>query len=102
MTMNMKYSKIYALLLATMVTAGVATTQDAAAQTSTGVRIGGSVYGGGNAADVKVNTIVNIGGGTVNGNVYGGGNLGDVGTINKSDIDNYKWSGLCKWWYHKI
>ena len=51
MTMNMRYSKIHALLLAAMVTAGVATTQDAAAQTSTGVTIKGSVYGGGNAAD---------------------------------------------------
>ena len=91
--MSLKYRKIYVWLLAAMVTAGVATTQDAAAQTSTGVRIGGNVFGGGNAADVKVNTIVNIGGGTVNGNVYGGGNLGDVGTINKTDIDNYTWSG---------
>ena len=62
-------------------TAGVATTQDAAAQTSTGVTIKGSVYGGGNAADVKVNTVVNIGGGNVEGNVYGGGKIGSVGTF---------------------
>ena len=86
--MNMRYNKIYALLLAAMVTAGVATTQDAAAQ----VTIKGSVYGGGNAADVKVNTIVNIGGGTIDKNVYGGGNLGDVGTIVKSADYNYKWT----------
>jgi len=74
----MRYSKIYALLLAAMVTAGVATTQDVAAQ----VTIKGSVYGGGNQADVQVNTEVNIAGGTIGtegqggveyGNVYGGG-----------------------------
>ena len=47
--------------------------------TSTGVVVRGSVFGGGNAAEVKVNTIVNISTGTVEGNVYGGGNEGDVG-----------------------
>jgi hypothetical protein len=99
--MNMRYSKIYALLLAAMVTAGVAMTQDAAAQTSTGVTIKGSVYGGGNAADVKVNTVVNIGGGNVQGNVYGGGKIGDVGThaqIPGDNIGNYTWTdntGVC-------
>ena len=76
--MSLKYRKIYAWLLAAMVTAGVATTQDAAAQ----VTIKGSVYGGGNLADVQVNTEVNIAGGTIGtegqggveyGNVYGGG-----------------------------
>ena len=46
------------------------------------VKISGSVYGGGNEADVSVNTEVNIGGGIIGsegnggveyGNVYGGG-----------------------------
>lgn len=62
-----------------------------------GVQIHGSVFGGGNAADVKINTTVNIGGGTIDKNVYGGGNLGDVGIIDKTDQKdgqltyNYKW-----------
>lgn len=62
-----------------------------------GVQIHGSVFGGGNAADVKINTTVNIGGGTIDKNVYGGGNLGDVGIIDKTDEKdgqltyNYKW-----------
>ena len=38
-----------------------------------GVRIGGSVYGGGNLADVKDNTVVTMSTGTVAGNVFGGG-----------------------------
>ncbi len=62
--------------------------------TTTGVRIGGSVYGGGNQADVKTNTEVNMGGGTVEGNVYGGGNLGDVGTHadqSPASVGNYDW-----------
>ena len=46
--------------------------------------IGGSVYGGGNQAGVKVNTAVNIYTGQVNGNVYGGGNVGSVGTYETS------------------
>ena len=58
------------------------------------VTVKGSVYGGGNEADVQTNTVVNISYGTVEGNVYGGGNLGDVGTIDKSDIEkyNYTWT----------
>lgn len=53
----------------------------------------GSVYGGGNQADVQVNTTVNISTGTVEGNVYGGGNLGDVGRIVKNTTNyNYKWT----------
>ena len=39
----------------------------------TGVRVKGSVYGGGNLADVQVNTEVNMSAGTVEGNVFGGG-----------------------------
>ena len=59
------------------------------------VHVHGNVYGGGNQADVKVNTIVNMSSGQVDGNVYGGGNLGDVGTIDKSDNVNYNytWTG---------
>ncbi|MBR6188264.1 MAG: hypothetical protein IKQ59_04825 [Prevotella sp.] len=38
-----------------------------------GVRIGGNVYGGGNLADVKVNTEVKMSTGTVEGSVFGGG-----------------------------
>ena len=66
----------------------------AMAQESQGVRIHGSVFGGGNEADVQTTTQVNICTGQVDGNVYGGGNLGDVGTINdKSDKANYTWTG---------
>ena len=58
-----------------------------------GVVVKGNVYGGGNAADVQVNTTVNISAGRVEGNVYGGGNLGDVGRINRNLPDyNYKWT----------
>ena len=88
--MKMRHRKIYALLL-TAVLAGTGSST-ILAQTPTGVRIHGSVFGGGNEADVKINTTVNIGGGTIDANVYGGGNLGDVGTIDKTDINNYVWS----------
>ena len=37
------------------------------------VKVHGNVYGGGNLADVKVNTRVNMSAGTVAGNVFGGG-----------------------------
>ncbi len=43
-----------------------------------GVVVKGNVYGGGNLADVKTNTEVNMSAGTVEGNVYGGGELGIV------------------------
>ena len=66
--------------------------------TPRGVVVHGNVYGGGNQADVKINTEVNMSTGTVEGNVYGGGNLGDVGTIYKDAKDennkltyNYVW-----------
>ena len=59
----------------------------------------GNVFGGGKglevsaeAGKVKGNTGITISGGTTNGNVYGGGELGDVGTIDKTDINNYTWS----------
>ena len=60
----------------------------------------GNIFGGGKgleasaeAGKVKGNTGITISGGTTNGNVYGGGELGDVGTIDKTDINNYTWSG---------
>lgn len=49
-----------------------------------GVVVHGNVFGGGNQADVKINTEVNMSTGTVEGNVYGGGNLGSVGTYTTS------------------
>ena len=49
-----------------------------------GPTIRGNVYGGGNLADVKTNTEVNISSGQVEGNVYGGGNVGSVGTYTTS------------------
>ena len=88
--MNMRHRKIYALLL-TAVLAGTGSST-ILAQTPTGVRIHGSVFGGGNEADVKINTTVNIGGGTIDANVYGGGNLGDVGRIDKTDQTNYNYT----------
>ena len=69
-------------------TAGVATTQDAAAQ----VTIKGNVFGGGNQAKVQATTEVKIGGGTIEKNVYGGGNLGDIGTYTTDDDGNH-WTG---------
>ena len=59
--------------------------------TTTGVTVHGNVFGGGNNADVKINTTVNLSYGIVEGNVYGGGNLGDVGTINKTDQTTYNY-----------
>ena len=60
-----------------------------------GPTVHGNVYGGGNAADVKVKTAVNISTGTVLGNVYGGGNVGDVGmytvTVNDKGSKEYTW-----------
>ena len=82
-----RYILTTAILLAAWI-AGV----DAMAQ---GVRVRGNVFGGGNQADVKVNSTVNMSTGQVDGNVYGGGNLGDVGTIDKTDQMNYNytWTG---------
>jgi hypothetical protein len=45
------------------------------------VEVHGNVYGGGNLADVKENTAVNMSAGQVYGNVYGGG---------KGKADNFK------------
>ena len=92
-TMNKRHILTMTLLLTALLMAGNAMAEGEQT-TTTGVRIGGSVYGGGNLADVKVNTEVNMGGGTVEGNVYGGGNLGDVGTHADQDpvsVGNYDW-----------
>ncbi len=57
-----------------------------------GVTVKGSVFGGGNQADVKINTTVNISAGHVGGNVYGGGSLGYVGTYTiTNDGRDYNW-----------
>ena len=68
------------LLMKVMLLASVATI----AQTPQGVVVHGNVYGGGNQADVKINTEVNMSTGKVEGNVYGGGNIGSVGTYTTS------------------
>ena len=54
----------------------------AATAQSTGVHIGGSVFGGGNLANVGGNTsvLLNQAGTVVTGDIYGGGALADVGT----------------------
>ena len=85
--MNHTFMKAFqAVLVATMM---LLTGGNALAQ----VTVKGSVYGGGNEADVKTNTKVIISAGQVEGNVYGGGNLGDVGTIVKNTTNyNYKWT----------
>ena len=62
-----RYRLIYTLLL----TATLSSTTVKA--DGPGVRIGGSVYGGGNLADVKGDTKVNMSTGNVAGNVFGGG-----------------------------
>ena len=49
--------------------------------TAAQVKVHGNVYGGGNLADVKENTAVNMSAGQVYGNVYGGG---------KGKADNFK------------
>ena len=95
-----RYIHTFAFMLASWLTAsnGMAQEQEGEQQnsgsgsSSTRVHIHGSVYGGGNNADVQTNTAVNIGAGQVDGNVYGGGNVGDVGTINKSADYNYTWT----------
>ena len=85
MTYKDRYRLIYTLLLAVLLAGG---SKNVMAQ----VTVRGSVYGGGNQADVQVNTTVNMSIGTVEGNVYGGGNLGDVGNITKNTTDyNYSW-----------
>ena len=71
--MNKRYRVTIALMLAALLAGGSAMAQ-------TGVKIHGSVFGGGNGQDAKVqtDTKVDISDGTVTLNVYGGGNQGNV------------------------
>ena len=90
MTQDMNHTITKVLKAVLVVTMMSLTGSHALAQ----VKVNGSVFGGGNEADVQVNTTVNISKGTVEGNVYGGGNLGDVGNITKNTTDyNYTWTG---------
>ena len=76
--MNMKYRLVFALLLTIWLAGG-----DAAAQSSgSGIVINGSVYGGGNLADVGGNVTVNMRTGTVANDVYGGGALANTNNYN--------------------
>ena len=68
--MSTRYRLTITIILAALLAGGNAQ--------ATGVVVKGSVFGGGNEANVRINTSVNISAGTVEGNVYGGGNLGDV------------------------
>ncbi|MBQ8989254.1 MAG: hypothetical protein IJ067_06155 [Prevotella sp.] len=63
-----------AVLVATILLAG----GSAMAQ---GPTINGSVYGGGNEADVKGNAEVSMSAGYVHNRIFGGGNVGSVGTV---------------------
>ena len=88
MRTTMKPGLLRLCMLFIVLTAGSATAE------ADGVVVHGNVYGGGNQADVQVNTEVKISTGTVEGNVYGGGNLGDVGTHadqNPASTGNYDW-----------
>ncbi|MBQ6378754.1 MAG: hypothetical protein IJJ56_08170 [Prevotella sp.] len=70
MTKDRNYTFMKPLRAVLVVSLAMLTTTTAMAQ---GVVVNGNVYGGGNKADVKVNTEVNISAGTVRGNVFGGG-----------------------------
>lgn len=61
------------MLLVAMLMTSVAVTAQGQQQQPTGVAVHGNVYGGGNLADVKTNTEVNMSTGHVYGNVFGGG-----------------------------
>ncbi len=65
------------MLLAALLAGSQAMAQSA----PTGVRIKGSVYGGGNEADVLGNATVTMEAGYVGNRIFGGGNLGSIGTI---------------------
>ena len=86
MTYRNRYIQTLTIMLAALLVGGSSVLR---AQ----VVIKGSVYGGGNEADVMTTTTVNMSAGTVEGNIYGGGNLGDVGTINKENLRAYAWTG---------
>ncbi|MBO6032754.1 MAG: hypothetical protein J6Q22_15055 [Prevotella sp.] len=70
MTQDMNHTFVKAFRAMSMITVMLLTSATAMAD---GVVIRGSVYGGGNLADVKTNTEVNMSTGTVKGNVFGGG-----------------------------
>ena len=96
-----RFRNRYILRLTLVLTAMLTTaTAMAEGETPTGVVVHGNVFGGGNKADVKINTTVNISAGQVDGNVYGGGNVGDVGKITKSDdLRTFTWvegTGECE------
>ena len=63
--MTIRYRLTFTILLAALLAGGNAHAE--------GVKVHGNVYGGGNLADVQVNTAVNISAGTIEGNVFGGG-----------------------------
>lgn len=70
----------------------IASVRNSQVNINTGADVKGSVFGGGDAGDVKENTIVNMAGGTVGKNIYGGGNLGYVGKITISpDFRSFTW-----------
>lgn len=69
------------LLLAVMLPVATAMAQ--------GVVVNGSVYGGGNKADVLGNTNVTMTSGYVFNGIFGGGYSGSVGTITERDAKNY-------------
>ena len=90
MTYMDRYRLIYTMLLTALLAGGSMKTMAQDSGSSTGVVVHGNVYGGGNLADVKTNTEVNIcakkqtsgetvtyvavaGEVTIEGNVYGGG-----------------------------
>ena len=80
-----------------LTTGGTAMADGETPTTSTGVKVHGNVYGGGNNAAVKGNTKVDMQTGTVEKNLYGGGNLGDVGTHEQIEGDNpgnYNWKDI--------
>ncbi len=71
--MNNKYILTLTLMLAAMLSSGTVTAQ---------VTVRGSVYGGGNKADVSGAVTVSMSGGTVTLDVYGGGALANTNTEN--------------------
>ena len=74
-----------------MVAAWLTASSGMAQSQSTGVRIHGSVYGGGNLAGVGGSVVVNIKAGTVDKDVYGGGALANTNTNNwNADGEGYE------------
>ena len=83
MTQDMNHTFVKALRAVLVAAMMSLTGNHASAQ----VTVNGSVFGGGNEADVQVNANVIISSSTcqILGNVYGGGNVGSVGTYTTSD-----------------